>query len=62
MAAKNKKSKDLQKAPKKSTGSDFKINLEEIPNGTRKPLETCLFLEAMRNWRAESAQSKVLIR
>jgi len=38
------------------------INLDEIPNGRRKPVETCQFIDKMKNWREESARSTLLIR
>ena len=56
------KKQATQKTSPKKRNHDFKMELTEIPNGTRMPKETCQFLEAMRNWRAESAQSKILIR
>lgn len=43
-------------------GSDFDIHLDEITNGTKKPVEICEVLSAMRNWRAESAHSQLVIR
>ncbi len=41
---------------------DFDIHLDEITNGTKKPVEICEVLSAMRNWRAESALSQLVIR
>lgn len=35
---------------KKKKG-DFTINLAEIPNGLRKPVELCEYLERLRRWR-----------
>ncbi len=58
---KNKAGEDVSKTPIRK-GSDFSIDLGKIPNGNRKPLETCEFLQAMRDWRAKSAQSQMLIR
>lgn len=48
-----------KKAAKKR--KDFKVELSKLPNGTMKPVETCDLLDAMRNWRAESAHSSMVI-
>lgn len=46
---------------KKPQRLDFTVNLDEIPGGNRKPHELCDFLEKMRDWRARSANSQILI-
>jgi hypothetical protein len=38
------------------------LNLDEIPNGRRRPVETCQFIDKMKSWREESARSTLLIR
>jgi len=53
---------EVQSPRESGKQSDFEINLDEIPNGRRKPHELCQFLEEMRAWRAESANSRLLIR
>ncbi|MFO7971692.1 MAG: hypothetical protein R6U40_08065 [Desulfobacterales bacterium] len=56
------KKQEVESPQESGKQSDFEINLDEIPNGKRKPYELCQFLEKMRSWRAESANSKLLIR
>jgi hypothetical protein len=50
--------KTSQKEPKRS---DFVIDLNKVPGGNRKPHELCDFLEKMRDWRAKSLNSTVMI-
>ena len=40
----------------------YPVNLDDIPNGRRKPIEACAFINKMKTWREESARSTLLIR
>lgn len=50
-----------KKIKKTNKGTDFEIDLNKIPNGKRKPIETCKFIRAMRLWRDKSSRSQQVI-
>ncbi|MDD2934888.1 MAG: hypothetical protein PHX25_00240 [Candidatus Pacebacteria bacterium] len=41
--------------------SDFKIDLDKIPNWRRKPVEVAEFIKKMREWRETSTRSHIVI-
>lgn len=50
--------KTSQKGPQRL---DFVIDLNKVPEGNRKPHELCDYLEKLRDWRARSLNSNILI-
>lgn len=50
-----------QSSAKKKNHADFKIDLDKVPNGNRKPVDLHVFVEHIKSWRDESAHSSVLI-
>lgn len=42
--------------------TDYRVDLAEVHNGERHPVEVCEFADIMRGWRDRSAQSTQLVR
>lgn len=52
---------NLSSEGNKKNRTDYVIDLNKIPNGQRKPIETCDFIEKMNDWRFRSSQSQIII-
>lgn len=53
---------DAQDSSPQRVRYDFSVNLDNVPNGDKRPVELCGYLQKLRDWRADSASSKTLIR